>query len=441
MFIRFVSLLIWLLLICLTDSSVAESLAAAVSCYCALQFVQCIGTRIAILECIAFVGALEILLVPALTYQVFPASMPLDSDRYFAYALPAFAAFYGGIRAASGQSHDKSHRTYLEQAADYLRHQPALSGVLFLIGLAGFRMKTVEANVPGFLSTLPAYCLLISVLYAWSSHSRYRFALTAGAAAVLLAETVRTGMFGDLAAGVLLLVLVGAVARPPSVRVKAGLVGLGLGGLLLVQSIKGEYRYNTWGGYRHERTANPALMADLLTDRLANPEKLLNTAHLFRSVVRFNQAIMIGNAMTTVPTHVDYANGEVLLSFLVPLVPRPLWPGKPQTGGHENIRRFTTLPQLENTSINLSPLGEGYVNFGYGGILFSLLYGLVLGGCFRMVFAVADRVSSAVLWLPMLFMSCLTMETDLLSTWGGLLNAAIFIALLFWLLKQIGIRL
>lgn len=441
MSIRFVSLLICLLLICLTGSSVGESLAVAVFCYCALRFVEHISTRIAIPECIAFVGALEILLVPALTYRVFPASMPLNSDRYFAYALPAFAAFYGGIRRTSGQSSDKPHRTYLERAGEHLRNQPAQSGVLFLIGLAGFWMKTMGTNVPGFLSTLPAYCLLISVLYAWSSRSRYRLLLTAGAGAVLLAETVRTGMFGDLAAGLLLLVLVGAVAKPPSVRVKAGLVGLGIGGLLLVQSIKGEYRYNTWGGYRHERTANPALMADLLADRLANPEKLVNVAHLFRSVVRFNQAIMIGNAMTTVPTHVNYANGEVLLSFLVPLVPRPLWPGKPQTGGHENIRRFTTLPQLENTSINLSPLGEGYVNFGYGGILFSLLYGLVLGGCFQLVFAVADRAPSAVLWLPMLFMGCLTMETDLLSTWGSLLNAAIFIVLLFWLLKQIGIRL
>jgi len=118
-----------------------------------------------------------------------------------------------------------------------------------------------------------------------------------------------------------------------------------------------------------------------------------------------------------------------------------LWANKPQTGGYENIRRFTNLRQTENTSVNLSPLGEGYVNFGYGGILFALFYGSLLGGVFQWILSLADRIPSLVLWLPMLYIGCLTMETDLLSTWGSLLNNAIFIALLFWMLKRIGIQL
>ena len=182
-------------------------------------------------------------------------------------------------------------------------------------------------------------------------------------------------------------------------------------------------------------------MADLLVDRLTHPEKLLTVSHFFTAFVRFNQGIMIGSAMAKVPTHEAYAGGEVLLSFVYPLVPRVMWPGKPQTGGYENIRRFTTLPQFENTSINLSPLGEGYVNFGYGGILFSFVYGSLLGGCFRYLFYLSHRIPSVILWLPMLYAGCLTMETDLLSTWGSLLNSALFVLVLFGLLKRIGIEL
>ena len=147
---------------------------------------------------------------------------------------------------------------------------------------------------------------------------------------------------------------------------------------------------------------------------------------------------MVGSAMAKVPMHEDFARGEVLLSLLYPVVPRLLWPGKPQTGGYENIRRFTSLRQFKNTSINLSPVGEGYVNFGYGGIVFLCLYGLLLGGIFRVVLHLADQVPSVVLWLPVLFIGCLTMETDLLSTWGSLLNNAIFIGLLFWAVKRLG---
>ena len=81
------------------------------------------------------------------------------------------------------------------------------------------------------------------------------------------------------------------------------------------------------------------------------------------------------------------------------------------------------------------------MNFGYGGIAFALLYGLLLGGLFQYVFFLSLRIPSVILWLPMLYIGCLTMETDVLSTWGSLANNAMFIAMLFWVLKRMGIQL
>lgn len=427
----------------LVDSSLYEALAVALTVYSFFTFVDRFGHQIALLDFISFIAALEILLVPAITYWIFPASMPSESTVYLRYALPAYAAFYVGINCVVSYSKSNTHESYIQRASAYLQQRPQTVGTLLPIGLAGFLVKSFAPTMPSFASTLPMYCLLTSALYAYYAKHPYRILVICMVISILLFNTIRTGMFGDLFFWLFLLLMFGAVRRSKPIKsiVKAVAFGFAVAFLLLIQSIKTEYRYHTWGNSRYERTTDASLMADLLVDRLTHPEKLLTVSHFFTAFVRFNQGIMIGSAMAKVPTHEAYAGGEVLLSFVYPLVPRVMWPGKPQTGGYENIRRFTTLPQFENTSINLSPLGEGYVNFGYGGILFSFVYGSLLGGCFRYLFYLSHRIPSVILWLPMLYAGCLTMETDLLSTWGSLLNSALFVLVLFGLLKRIGIEL
>lgn len=427
----------------LVDSTILEALAVALSVYAFLVFIAGIGKTIALLACIGFIASLEVLLVPAVTYWVFPASMPIESAIYFSYALPAFLAFYAGINWFGSRGSEHLHVIYIQATATYLQTKPTTCVVLLSIGLLGFTIKAVLPTVPAMIGTIPSYCLCISAFYAYYSRSAYRFVVIGIAGAVLLVNTVQTGMFGDLFFWLLLAVIFLASGMPERITtsLKTTVVVSAFAFLLLIQSIKGEYRYNTWGYNRAERTANTALMAELLADRLTHPEKLLNADHAFLSFVRFNQGIMIGSAMAKVPLHEDFARGDVLLSLIYPVVPRLLWVSKPQTGGYENIRRFTSLRQFENTSINLSPLGEGYVNFGYGGVLFALFYGLLLGGVFQFVLHLTDQMPSLVLWLPMLYIDCLTMETDLLSTWGSLLSNTIFIALLFWATKRVGIYL
>lgn len=425
------------------DSTILEALAVAISAYAFLVFVADIGKTIALLSCISFIASLEILLVSAVTYWVFPASMPVESTVYFSYALPAFVAFYTGISWFDNRGSVHPSVVYIRAAAKHLQPNPSTCIVLLLIGLLGFVIKTVAPAAPTLISTMPSYCLCISAFYAYYSQSAYRFVVIGIVGIVLLANTVWSGMFGELFFWLLLAAIFLAAGMPERITksLKATVIGSAFAFLLLIQSIKGEYRYSTWGYSRAERTADTGLMGKLIIDRLTHPEKLLNADHAFLSFVRFNQGIIIGSAMTKVPLHEDYAQGDVLLSLLYPFVPRLLWAEKPQTGGYENIRRFTNLRQTENTSINLSPLGEGYVNFGYGGILFSLFYGLLLGSVFWYALHLADHIPSLVLWLPMLYIGCLTMETDLLSTWGSLLNNAIFIALLFWVSTRVGIKL
>ena len=384
--------LMFLLAIGLVGGSFYEAFAVAFSVYIFVTFVQCIGQKIALLECISSIAAGEILFVPAITYWLVPASMPLESTAYFSYALPACLAFCAGLHVVANRpdASTLSHKQYLLEAANYLKQRPGAGTALFIIGLAGFLLKMSVPALPAFLGTLPAYCLLTSVFYAYYARSpfwKWQSAITVG---LLLLHTIVTGTFGDLFFWLLagLLLLSASMPTSPTLRVKAVTIGLAFTFLLLVQSVKREYRYQTWGYSKNEHKADAGLMATLIMDRVSHPTKLLNVFHLYTAFVRFNQGIIIGNAMNKVPIHEDYAKGEVLLSLVYPFVPRFIWANKPQTGGYENIRRFTTLPQFANTSINLSPVGEGYVNFGYGGILFALGYGVLLGRLFSVRFPI-----------------------------------------------------
>ncbi|MBN8826815.1 MULTISPECIES: hypothetical protein [unclassified Spirosoma] len=420
-----------------------EAIAVGFSAYTFQCFFNQVGKRIAILECIGAIAAFEVLFIPAVTYWVFAASMPIESATYFSYATPACMLFYIGINGTETSESEPTHQTIIRWASNYVQHRQAAAGMLFFVGLIGFLVKQFWADAPTFMGTLPMNCLLTSVLYAHYTRSLFRLPLIGLVVTIWLANMIQTGMFGELVFWLLLWLLIGSVGltRSLTASAKLGALGFGLGALLLIQSIKGEYRSQTWGYWRTERSADAGLMIDLVADRLVHPDKLLNIAQLFRSSVRFNQGILIGSAMAKVPTYEEYARGEVLLSFVYPFVPRFLWPDKPLAGGFANIKRFTTLPQLENTSMNLSPIGEGYVNFGYGGVLFAWLYGAVLRNCFRAVIQMATQVPSVVLWLPTLFVGCMTMETDVFSTWGSLLNSAVFIIILYGVFKPIGVNL
>lgn len=427
----------------LAEGTVLEQVAMGISLYAFATCLQRISHRIAILECIGAIAALELLFVPVVTYWVEPSVMAADSSDYLVFIIPAYSAFFLGLFWFTKPPEHVQHRSYIMATRAYLQDKQGAAIALLIIGLAGFVVKITVLDAPSFISALPYSCLFISALYAHYSRSPFRRFVIGTVLLALLIYTVQEGMFGDLFLWILLLglfVLAGR-AKPLPMTLKGVFTTMAMLVLLLIQSIKMEYRVNTWGRQRDERNGSAGLMISLLYDRWQHPEKVVNGVHSLLALTRFNQGAIVGNAMAKVPANEPYAGGEVLLSVVHPFVPRFLWANKPITGGHENIRRFTSLPQHKSSSTNISPIGEGYVNFGYGGILFAFAYGLLLAVCFKIVLVRAIRIPSVLLWLPALFFGCLTMETDLLSTWGSLVNTAVFVAGLYWILNRLAIKI
>jgi hypothetical protein len=78
---------------------------------------------------------------------------------------------------------------------------------------------------------------------------------------------------------------------------------------------------------------------------------------------------------------VDYAYGSTLTVAALGLVPRVLWPDKPQVGGGGTVvRDYAGVDAPEGTSVGAGQVLEFYINFGTIGVIGGFfIYGLLIG--------------------------------------------------------------
>lgn len=402
-----------------------------------------LGNRIVLLEIISLIAVLEVLFVPVVHYRFAPASMPIPEVDYFSYALPAVVGFVACMDHFSSWA-SKPHPAYFAPIKAYLRGNSLTGFGLIAVGVLGSVGETAAPLALKNVCHLLGSLLFVGVLYVVFSDSRRKL-LAIGTALVTLAyQSVQGGMFGDLffwAVLYVVVILAGMSVRMPLLA-KVGLLTAGCFLTLIIQSIKFEYRQKTWGLTAGERSGDAGLMNDLLVNRIQNVGALLNPDVLLLFSTRFNQGFYIGQTIGHVPRYEPYAEGEVLMNLITPVVPRFLWEDKPLSNGMANMHRFTPTVLKDGHNVDISPIGEGYANFGrWGGLLFVLLYGSLLGFVYQRVFAIARETPTVILWLPKLFFTCMTMETSLFAAWGGLAQSILFVFFLYKTGQATGLKL
>ncbi len=97
---------------------------------------------------------------------------------------------------------------------------------------------------------------------------------------------------------------------------------------------------------------------------------------------RLNQNLLVGAAAERLQMGmVDFANGSTFVTMALGLIPRALWPNKPQVGGGGTVvTDFTGIDFAEGTSVGAGQVLEFYVNFGTLGVIGGfLIYGWLIG--------------------------------------------------------------
>lgn len=137
---------------------------------------------------------------------------------------------------------------------------------------------------------------------------------------------------------------------------------------------------------------------------------------------RLNQNLLVAAAVDRLDSGlVDYADGSTFVNMAVALIPRALWPNKPQVGGGGTVvRDYTGIRFADGTSVGAGQVLEFYVNFGLWGVMGGFfVYGCLIGWMDIRIISclLQDDQKGVLLW----FMVCLA----LLQPGGNLLEIAV----------------
>ena len=168
---------------------------------------------------------------------------------------------------------------------------------------------------------LIAHLTFVGVFYTIYAPNKHKKIVVISVLGLMIVQTMVAAMFGELIfilACALPLILLGSKV---SFIKKFGIAIAGILFILIIQSIKMDYRKKIWSG---EGGADPVFLAQIVTEKVLDPTNgLVGPEQLFFTSVRMNQGWLIGMTMKRVPSKFDFAYGETIAtSVAAAIVPR-----------------------------------------------------------------------------------------------------------------------
>ncbi len=412
--------------------------------YFTLDFVDSIGKNYNILDIPILLALFQCILMPAVVYHVYNDNflvvalnynMGVSAETYYGFMFPAIVAMIIGMKLPPlfQSSYQKRFLNAISAVKKHLVGKGNIGLLLIAIGVVSTIMKGFIGGQLKYIAYLFGLLLYVGVLYTYFSDHKQRKLYLAGGLVVILSTAIAQGIFGELVFILLLAVLLILLGAKIKTYLKFGLAIIGVIVILLIQSIKADYRAITWGGDGGGEQSKTEAFFSLILNRISEPGRFFDEDLMFPTVNRFNQGMIVSKVLDYVPSRAPFAEGEtIFLSLAATFIPRILWNDKPISGGQVNMQRFTGL-RIEGYSMNISPMGEAYGNFGVeGGIAFMLAYGLLFSVLIVLLMNYVKKKPTLILWFPVLFLNSIQIETDVLMNLNSLIKNIFFVAFCYW---------
>lgn len=405
-----------------------------------------LGKGIVLRELLSLFACFICLVMPLLGYAVYGKDnplallwvkyMPVPKIRYFSFALPALCAFNLTLTwPIRGKGYSDEGVNVLKIVAalkEKLRYMPGVGVYLMLIGVITFWFVGTMPISLQFIATLIYFVSFAGLLYVYfSPATKYKSIIIILFAAFIMGNAIRSGMFTVVAYMGITVFSFLFIGKKTTLWKKTALLFLGAFSLLLIQSVKQVYRKFTWK--ENYEGSKALLFANLVADRAVDAKTIFSPDNFFPIYYRTNQGFNVALVMRRIPAIQPYDGGNRLaLSFASALVPRVLWPDKPEAGGKFNMLYYAGV-ELRGWSTNVGPLGEAYGSFGVtGGIIFMFFLGAFIRWCYKTVFKLSVTNPLLILWIPVMFYQVTySAESDTLQILNSLFKSALFIWILY----------
>lgn len=399
--------------------------AVPITVFFLLLFVVKLGEEFPVKEIMVLLTAVQFLYSPFLAYYFYEPDpiypMEVEPADYFGYAVPGVLLFALGLYVFKHPAKLHDFPGIIRQYnIELIGRQLIVMGLLADIGIY---------VVPGslkFFMLLLSYSKFIGAYYLLFSHYRFKRRWIMLAFSPLLVQNVAQGMFHELLLWGVFSLMIFFITERVSFFRKAAILLVGFVSIYFLNLIKKEYREATWViGVNYSVTDKLMIFAEstlnVFQGDIENEEEFEAGEH---NLTRLNQGVIVSRVMSHTGRREPFAEGETVeQAIMAALVPRVLNPNKVRSGGRDTYERFTGYGINAGTSISLSLLGEGYANYGYGGIFFMFFLGLFYSFVLYMVLRFAHREPYLLLWIPFLFLPVIKAEEGFETVLNYLIKA------------------
>lgn len=431
-----------------TTLAFPECVSVGMFSYFILKFLDDFSKKLVILDVVVLTAIFLCLIMPIAGYHHFDSTnrlarnwtyhMRVPIEEYYGYMIPATLALIVGLKVNIffRKTTYPIHQQYMINMKKYLSDMKWQGLWLVAAGILASFLQPYVPSALGFLFFLLRYLMFVGVFFVVYSNFPNKRIVLFFVFALLIYRSISGGMFGELVFMSVMAVILAALGFQFRYVSKLGIFLLGIFGIILIQGIKPAFRSQTWSGRNQD--SKVSIFFNVLGEKISDPGSIFAKEKLlFASYVRFNEGQIISRVMYNVPNRFPYADGELFLSLAGSIVPRVIWPDKPEAGGAANFERFIGI-KLKGYSIGLSPFGEAYGNFGrVGAIVFMLFFGLMFNFFFHWLLKICLSRPSLILWFPFLFFYAVQIESDVVTMLNSFTKGAIFAYLIYKLFDKV----
>lgn len=419
--------------------SIYSYIAIIITLYQFLLLFSSIGYVIPIRYLFGAFMCLQMLLGPTLAYngldkfQVGYYKMQVPEDVYFSYVIPAVILFILGL-------HIKAGNLLGEQIAQnkikaYVQANTQLTYIFIGVGL----FCSVLINILGswdvpFIITVLANLKYVGVFMFIIGIKKIKPVPLILVYGSVISSSIIGGMFQDLLTWLIFLGAVLAIKYKPSEKLKLLFIFLFVLMTVSIQLLKGGYRRATWQGGQEV-----GFSTWTKTYEEQNRQgSFFNPVQLAESNIRMNQGYIVTNIMKKVPERVPYANGSEMVEILTAaLFPRFIAPNKLKAGDKQLFMKYTDMSLLNTTSMGLSSVGDGYINFGVvGGSIFMFFLGLLYNQVLKLFYKFSINIPILLLFTPLVFYYPIRPDCELQTILGHLIKSCMILILVFIVWKR-----
>lgn len=421
----------------LFEDSIWSTFAVIVTIYVLLSFLHSLGNSIPIAGLMVLVCSLQWLLGPVLCYAGFSNHykyyMYVSQIDYLSLALLGIIAFAWGLSISRNKREQEFKSHYLPKIANHLKGHTNLAYRLIVFGWACSLLQRFMPGGVKFIFYLFSNIMYIGVIYLLFQPSKNKWWIMGAVLFLLFLSSLQSAMFHNLLLWVAFIGLYALVIKNYSFQRKLLLFALGFMFIYLIQIAKWEIR-------RGQVAGNLSGFFTVVNDQVLGEDELDATENPLEDfVIRLNQGWIISRIMYYIPAEAPFVEGETVMDAVSSsLLPRFINPGKTFVGGKEYFQRFTGFNLQSSTSMGASLIGEGYANFGTtGAIVFMFIIGLFYRFVMNIIYKVADKYPTIILWLPLIFLQVVKAESDLVRVLNHLVKASLMVFLIYWVCYKV----